>query len=301
MMLAQPPPKTKWTVSDGAVSKQPGFKSNRAWESIDQGRIMNKRLFQVALSAIAVMLVLSPLARADSFNVFVGYADNLRASGFFPTPWVGAPGVVSQTPTSGITFDSGAVRIDNTGASSITITNFTVTLNPGSSPVTIAIWGSGTQLVIGAGQTGIFTQVTNAQNFDSSDSGLFGGTPPTALEPNNADHNGNTNLIGGCSSPASFMTSAQQTLCTANAPVISFDENGNPVSFTDSGHILDTGEWDFVNNNKFGEDGNESINWNTLGGTSRGGSATPEPASVLLLASGLLFISILGRRRLSKA
>ncbi|MDE3178066.1 MAG: hypothetical protein KGM47_00280, partial [Acidobacteriota bacterium] len=181
---------------------------------------MSRRFFEIALGAVIVVVLLAGSARADSFNVFVGYADNLRASGFFPTPWLGASGVVSQTPSSGITFDSGAVRIDNTGATSISITNFKVTLNPGTgTPVTIAVWGPGTQLVIGPGQTGIFTQPTNAENFDSSDSGLFGGAPPTNLEPNNAFHNGNTNLIGGCSSPSSFMTSAQQTLCSANAPV----------------------------------------------------------------------------------
>lgn len=263
---------------------------------------MSRRFFEISLSVIvAVMLVCGP-AWADSFNVFVGYADNLRASGFFPAPWLGASGVVSQTPSSGITFDSGAVRIDNTGATSISITNFKVTLNPGTgSGVTIAIWGPGTQLVIGPGQTGIFTQLTNAENFDSSDFGRFGGFPPSNLEPNNAFHNGNTNLIGGCSSPASFMSSAQATLCTANAPVISFDENGNSVSLTDGGHILDTGEWDFVNNGAFGEDGNESINWNTLGGTSRGGSATPEPGSLLLVATGVLGLSIIARKRLCRA
>ena len=74
-------------------------------------------------------------ARAD-LNVFVGYADNIRASGFFPSPWLGAPGVVSQTPTSGVTFDAGAVRIDNTGASAVTIHDMTVTL-PGVTPFTL--------------------------------------------------------------------------------------------------------------------------------------------------------------------
>src|ERR1022692_4377608 len=208
----------------------------------------------------------------DPFTVYVGYADNLRASGFFPNPWIGVmfngESVTSQTNPAGMSFDAGAGRIDN-GPTSMTITNFEVTDNNGS--VLFAIWGA---LTLAPGQTGVFTQ-TASYNFDSSDQGLCGGAPPANLEPNNADGNGNTNLIGGCSSNPSFYTAAQASgPCNViNAPVISFTENGNNVSFIDTGFIINTGEWDFVNNASYGEDGNESINWNVLGGTSRGGSA----------------------------
>jgi len=256
---------------------------------------MRSRFWQIMMGVMAAALLISGRAAADSLQVFVGYADNLRASGFFPTPWLTSPNVVSQTP-NGQTLDAGAVRIDNTGATSLAITNFKVTLNPGGGGIPFTIWSPLTLL---PGQIGIFTQTTSF-NFDSSDSGVFGGLPPANLEPNNADGNGNTNLIGGCSSPSSFMTSAQLALCSANAPVISFDENGNPVSFTDTGHILDTGGWDFVNNSAFGEDGNESINWNTIGGTSRGGTTTPEPASIFLFGTGLLGLGALLRKRFSQ-
>jgi hypothetical protein len=107
------------------------------------------------------LLVLPSVASADSFAVLVGYADNLRPSGFFPTPWLGAAKVVSQTPASE-TLDTGAVRIDNTGATPLTITNFKVTLN-GASNV-FSIWSS---LTINPGQNGIFTQTTSF-NFASS-------------------------------------------------------------------------------------------------------------------------------------
>ena len=132
---------------------------------------------------------------------------------------------------------------------------------------------------------------------NTSDFGVFGGTPPTNLEPNNATGNGNTNLIGGCSSPTSFLTASQLATCNAAIPVISFDANGTAYSFNDTGHILDTGGWDFVNNNAFGEDGNESINWNTVGsGASRGGN-TPEPASFGLIVAGLPLLWYCRRRR----
>jgi hypothetical protein len=41
-------------------------------------------------------------------------------------------------------------------------------------------------------------------------------------------------------------------------------ENGNPFSVTDTGHIVDTGGWDFLYNSMFGGDGNESIPWNLI-------------------------------------
>jgi hypothetical protein len=255
---------------------------------------MQKRFWQIILTVIAAAMLASSPALADSLTVYVGYADSLRPSGFFPTPWLGGANVVSQSSPSQ-TFDSGAIRIDNTGANSIVISNFKVYFPSNNS--TFAIWNS---LTIGPGQTGIFTQTTFT-NFDTSDFGAFGSSPPSNLEPNNADSNGNTNLIGGCSSPASFMTASQLTTCNSTVPVISFDENGNLVSFSDTGHILDTGEWDFVNNSAFGEDGNESINWNTIGGSSRGGNSTPEPGGVLLFGTGLLGFAVLYRRCLSKA
>jgi hypothetical protein len=166
--------------------------------------------------------------------------------------------------------------------------------------VVFNIWGGGTQLVIPVGGTGIFTQFpNNGETFDSSDQGLFGGLPPAHLAPNLPGNTG----IGGCSSPASFLTAADLAgACNPlNAPVISFLENGNPVTLKDTGFILNTGEWDFVNNGAFGEDGNESINWNQIGSPATRGGNVPEPSYAALLGAGLSALMFYSRKRRAQA
>ncbi len=240
--------------------------------------------FPSLLTTLAAGLLLSSLpAAADSVNIYVGYADNLRPSGFFPTPWLGDPNVVSQTPPSE-SFDSGAVRIDNTGTTPVTITNFSVTLNPGAGPILFNFW---TPLTIAPGQTGIFTQ-SASYNFDSSDSGIFGGGPLN-IDPSHP--------LGGCTNPAD---ASQAALCAANQPIVSFDENGTLVTTSDSAHILDTFGYDFIHGST---DGNESINWNLIGtGVIRGGggTGTPEPATIVFMGSGLAILGLAVRRRAAK-
>jgi hypothetical protein len=54
-------------------------------------------------------------------------------------------------------------------------------------------------------------------------------------------------------------------------------------------------ECDCVNNSSFGEDGKESINWNAIGGSSRGGTV-PEPASLVIFGTALIAFAALRRR-----
>ena len=95
------------------------------------------------------------------------------------------------------------------------------------------------------------------------------------------------NGIGGCSSPAGIVAAAGATAhCAAVVPVVSFVENGNPAqSFNDTGQILDTGNYDFINGSS---DGNESINWNSIGSeANRGGtSGVPEPSTWAMMLIG---------------
>ena len=231
-------------------------------------------------------------ARAD-LVVYVGYADNLRTNGFFPSPWVGGSNVVSQTPSpNSILFDSGAIRIDNTGTTAVTISN--VTASNFNNGATFTLWNP---LVIGPGQIGIFTQLDNNQIFDSSDQSN-NGSPPGNIQASDPGSNG----IGGCSSTAGAQASAGITSsCSSSEPVVSFSINGAPsVSLTDTGHILDTGNYDFVNNNV---DGNESINWNLIGSeANRGGtSGVPEPSTWAMMLIGFVGLGFAGYRRAKKA
>lgn len=224
-------------------------------------------------------------ANAGTFTVYTGYADNLRPTGFFPSPWLGDSNVVSQS-SAAQSFDSGAVRFLNTGSSAITISNFTVTMNGGSG-ATFSIWSS---LTIGAGKNGIFAQ-TSSYNFDSSDystsspaGGISGGSP-------------GSNGIGGCSSTAAAQASAGITsFCAGRQPIVAFDENGKHFMLSDTGHILDTGNYDFVNGST---DGNESIKWNVIGsGASRGGGGTVPEASVwMMMVGGFGLVGASVRRR----
>jgi PEP-CTERM motif len=235
-------------------------------------------LKKMLLSAALVMA--ASQAHADSMNVYVGYTDNLRASGFFPSPFCTGNGTTCQVDTADAgVLDGGVFRIDNTGATSLAITNITVTLCGGS--CVFQLWDD---VTIASGARGIFGQRTPSQNFDTSDTDDFFDSPGKGI---------GINGIGGCT-VASDLTSSELAACTANDPVISFEENGNPVSLTDTGSILNTGGYDFVNDSR---DGNESIQWNLIGGSSTRGGSVPEPITLVVFGAGLAGAAAMRRRK----
>jgi hypothetical protein len=237
----------------------------------------------VLLGLIVPLAFFSAQAKADSLKVYVGYADSLRPSGFFPNPFAGSSNVVysGMDPSTGA-LDSGAIRITDTGSTALTITNLTVTLNPGSSPTTFALWGS---VTVNPGQQAIYAQTTQ-YNFDSSDYGFL---PTIGID--------STHPVGGCTNLAA-LSATQQNDCVIDAPTVSFTANGVNYSYIDSGNVLDTFGYDFISGSS---DGNESINWNPIGSfVGRGGTTTPEPASFALLGLGLIAAGA-GRRLFRKA
>ena len=174
------------------------------------------RLILTGVSLFTALFVIAPTpgVAADPFNVYVGYSDGLRGPGFFPNPWSGDAGVTFLGSSS--PYDSGAILIQNTGASPLTINSVGVTINftgnvapAWSLPVTI-----------GAGGLLILTQTTQ-YNFDTSDMSYI----PGATYGNLA------------------------TSCAVACPTVSFTwDTTNSVTLNDSLHTLDTGGFDYAAN-----------------------------------------------------
>src|SRR5512139_1536954 len=98
-------------------------------------------LFTVVALALVGVAVGSGKARAASnVQVFVGYADTLRASPTnFPTPWDGSPSTVFLGCHSNCSFDAGAVRVVNNSPVSVTVDSVKVKL----STCTFDMWPHG--------------------------------------------------------------------------------------------------------------------------------------------------------------
>ena len=235
--------------------------------------------------AIAAFCALVPSqANAGSFSVYVGYADSLRPSPFFPNPYDTAD--IFQGNLGSL--DTGAVRIQNTGATDLTLNDLIVTLNPGSGPINFQLWNFGVSgLTLGPGQNAVFGSTAN-YNFDSSDFGVLGG-----FAPNNDN----------CSVGPTSLTA----LCINNAPIVDFTVNGIATPLSDTGHVLDTGGFDFVNANPCPVAGdspgacNESLQWRLIGTTGiqdpGGNGNVPEPATLALLAISALGLGVARRRK----
>src|SRR5512133_2638187 len=97
--------------------------------SPESGTGENKMKMGQKLALVLLIALLAvPAVLADS-GVYVGYADGIRANGFFPNPWQGTPGVQYFNGNSGSgQFDAGAIRITNSGASAIVVNSISVYL-----------------------------------------------------------------------------------------------------------------------------------------------------------------------------
>jgi hypothetical protein len=195
-------------------------------------------LLLVSFLGTASIVAGPPASAATNVNVFVAYGDNLRPSGFFPTPWKGAPNTLFIG--NGPSFDAGAIRLDNPTDVPLPVDNVSVDLQrPG--PV-FKLWGSFT---IPAHGSAILTQ-TGQYNFDTSDYPL-----------------------ASCPTPAA---SSDKRI-----PKVTVTIAGVPTSLLDTGHVLDTGGFDYASCKP-----NESLQWRSIGGAgigTEGGSIALTPAT----------------------
>ena len=204
---------------------------------------------------------------ADSYTVYVGYADGLRGAGFFPNPWEGDAGI-TYIGTPGGGHDAGAIMIKNTGLAAMTVSDISVDIN--TSPLG-DIWSASFPVTIAPGDALIVTETVHF-NFDTSD----------------------IHIITDSSHPCLGL-GTDPAICAALFPTLAVTTGSGLLSFNDTGHVLDTEGFDFA------AVGNESFAWRPVG-TSGGpaGGSVPEPASLVLLASVAGFIEIARRRKLSR-
>jgi len=265
----------------------------------------------------AIFVVSGPLVVDQAwanYSVSVGYADNLRPTPFFPSPWSGSANVslFAGSPPGAIppvgAFDSGAVMIANTGATPISLSALSVHIPTwsgagiGTNTATLANeWAAfgPYPVTIPVGDVAIFTQnfaINGNNSFDTTDPGLAAGQ----------FNNGNPTPTNNCG----VGSNASSPACAAAMPTVTAMVDGVSTLFNDSAFVLNGGGFDSVNYNPCLNPAdtpgncNESLQWRLIGtgGTSCPGGvcATPEPGSLALMSTilpGFAGITWIRRRR----
>ncbi len=188
----------------------------------------------------------TPVNTAGGVNVYVGYADSLRPNPNLPVPWQGSPNTTFVGSADGSNaYDSGAIRLDNTTASTVTVKDVSVVLH--------TVNNDGT----GGPASGQAFDLWGAHSIAPNGSLILAATGPG----DNFDTSGFPLAGTSCASPAG---------ATTNPPhiALTFADNSQ-VTVTDTAHVLDTGGYDTANC----PGGNESLQWRALGTTGVGQAA----------------------------
>ncbi len=178
----------------------------------------------------------------SNLSAFVGYAEDKETNNpnpaNFPVPWAGAPNttflgntVPGQTACGALPlcYDTGAIRFDNSGTSSIVVSNVTVNVHGDMTGGKIfSLWGSFT---VAAGKSVILAANPPANNpgYDNFDTS---GYPSNNCTP------------------------------IAEAPTVTVTIAGVATVLADSTHVLDTGG---IDRGYCKPKRNESIQWRAIG------------------------------------
>jgi PEP-CTERM motif len=211
---------------------------------------------------LIVMLALmsASSAWADGVTVYTGYHDGLRSGGFFPNPWIGdtfnGQPILVPGGLGGGSDDGAILLVNNTGTPE-TISNITVdSFQNGAS---FSLWPTFT---LAPGQAAILT-ATAGDNFDTSDQPI-------------------------------------QCIPSGAIPEVHLTVGSTPETLDDTGQRLNTGGTDIAvcGSNSHFTGPNESIGWALIGTVAGQGNniSAPEPASLMLLGTGLLGICAIRRK-----
>ena len=200
-------------------------------------------LCSLGIVSLVVALTPVPATAASGINVFVGYADSLRANATnFPTPWAGSPQTTFEgcLPVASCEYDGGAVRIVNNTGSTVTVNAIAVHLHT----CTYTGWPSA---VLSPGADLIVTQLV------SGATGGCSGPSPAYFDTSDIGPNGSS-YTGNCT-PNGIKSTVDVTV------------NGQTTTYTDwgptGGQVLNTGGFDEAFCPPPAH--NESIQWTTIG------------------------------------
>lgn len=236
----------KLLIRESVVPSDVKEQSDRGWAQALVG------LFWAGVAVIFYLLsVWWPAAASVPVDVYVGYADSLRAAPtHFPTPWADSPGVTFEgcQPAAECVYDAGAVRIVNNTGSPVTVNSVAVHISTriytGWPAASLA---SGGQVIVTQMRSGAANACTGPapKTMDTSDIGAHG-----------------SRYVGDCT-PDGIL------------PTVDVTVDGTLTIYTDSGQVLNTGG---VDRASCPSGTNESTQWTLVGHAPSAGSELAPPS-----------------------